>query len=418
MTRSILVVDDEPDVEALVRQGFRKELKDGLYDIHFAKDGRVALDILQSDPDIGIVMSDINMPRMDGLTLLSQIMEMDRPAVTVMVTAYGDMANIRQSMNSGAFDFLTKPIDIEDFRATLRRAIDHAVWLKRIEAEKDEAVRKQTLLSRHFSPGVARQLSRQEDAAETSSKSETHAASFLFTDIQGFLGLMEALPTDQVMQLINAYMEGVVGAVFEHSGTVMKIIGDSVHATFGAPVEMAEHARSALECALAIDGFARDFQSKCASDGVPLGVTRIGVHSGEAVFGNTGSHSFFDYSAYGDPVNVASRLEKANKIFGTSICVSEDAIRQVADFRGRKVARLELREKPDPIQVYEPVADTARSDTELAKYDRAYAQMADANPSAQRAFAELLIEHEGDPLSAFHLRRILSGVTGDVVPFL
>jgi sigma-B regulation protein RsbU (phosphoserine phosphatase) len=123
MAFKILVVDDEPDLELLIKQRFRRKIRDGGFDFEFALNGEEALVKLDKDESIDIVMSDINMPVMDGLTLLSRLRDMDRLLRTVIVSAYGDMQNIRIAMNRGAYDFLTKPIDFEDFEITLQKTI-------------------------------------------------------------------------------------------------------------------------------------------------------------------------------------------------------------------------------------------------------------------------------------------------------
>lgn len=123
----ILVVDDEPDLEMLVRNRFRKEIKQKDFEFVFAHNGQEALDKLREDASIDLVMSDINMPVMDGLTLLSRLSATDRIVKAVIVSAYGDMQNIRTAMNRGAYDFLTKPIDFDDFQVTVsktRRALE------------------------------------------------------------------------------------------------------------------------------------------------------------------------------------------------------------------------------------------------------------------------------------------------------
>ena len=120
MTATILVVDDEPDLEALVLQKFRKQIRDGVVNFVFAHDGLEALQSIEQHPQVDMVVSDINMPRMDGLSLLQKLQEAEDKKSTIIVSAYGDMSNIRTAMNRGAFDFLTKPIDF----ALLRHEID------------------------------------------------------------------------------------------------------------------------------------------------------------------------------------------------------------------------------------------------------------------------------------------------------
>ena len=125
MTTKILFVDDEP-VEKIIRQSFRKEIKSGTYELVFALDGKSALDIIKADPTIDLVLTDINMPGMDGLELLHLIKE-ERPWITTIVISayYGNLDNIRAAMNLGAFDFIQKPVDFDDLQQTLKKAICH-----------------------------------------------------------------------------------------------------------------------------------------------------------------------------------------------------------------------------------------------------------------------------------------------------
>ena len=119
----ILIVDDEPDLEPLILQRMRRKMRAGLYDFLFARNGVEALEALSQHSDIDVIISDINMPEMDGLTLLEQIRKVDPNIRAIIVSAYGDMKNIRTAMRRGAVDFITKPIDFEDFEETLERTI-------------------------------------------------------------------------------------------------------------------------------------------------------------------------------------------------------------------------------------------------------------------------------------------------------
>ena len=124
-TKKILVVDDEPDLEPLVLQRMRRNIRRGEYEFVFAHDGVEALEMLMADKEIDMVVSDINMPRMDGLTLLQQIQEVTPDIRAIIISAYGDMENIRTAMNRGAFDFVTKPLDFQDLRLTIQRTLQH-----------------------------------------------------------------------------------------------------------------------------------------------------------------------------------------------------------------------------------------------------------------------------------------------------
>jgi sigma-B regulation protein RsbU (phosphoserine phosphatase) len=163
MPFKVLIVDDEPDLEVLIRQRFRKKIRDGEFEFVFAHDGEEALSKLKEDVALDIVMSDINMPVMDGLTLLSRLSDLNRSLKTVIVSAYGDMQNIRTAMNRGAYDFLIKPIDFHDFEITLNKTIQELEAIKQglrareeltaIQHELSVASRiQQSILPREFPP--------------------------------------------------------------------------------------------------------------------------------------------------------------------------------------------------------------------------------------------------------------------------
>ena len=135
----ILSVDDEMDLELLLTQYFRRKIRKGKYEFYFAHNGLEALTMLLKVKDIDIILSDINMPEMDGLTLLTKVNEMQNPALKcIMVSAYGDMGNIRQAMNNGAFDFATKPIDLDDLSVTIEKAIEQIDYIKKSQAEHSQ----------------------------------------------------------------------------------------------------------------------------------------------------------------------------------------------------------------------------------------------------------------------------------------
>ena len=139
MPTKILSVDDENDLELLLTQYFRRKIRKGEYEFSFAHNGLEALTMLLKNKDYDIILSDINMPEMDGLTLLTKINEMQNPALKcIMVSAYGDMGNIRQAMNNGAFDFATKPIDLDDLSVTIEKAIEQITYIKKMQMEHNE----------------------------------------------------------------------------------------------------------------------------------------------------------------------------------------------------------------------------------------------------------------------------------------
>src|SRR5688500_10075759 len=284
MTAKILVVDDEPDLEALVVQKFRHKIREGAVAFLFAHDGIEALALLDENRDVDLVVTDINMPRMDGLSLLAKLQESEEKVSTVIVSAYGDMANIRTAMNRGAFDFLMKPIDFADLETTIAKTLRHLALLREARGKQLAAERAHASLSRYFSPNLAERLAG--DVGELAGQRREVAS--LFTDIAGFTALAETLDPAVLGELLNHYLAGMTDIVFHHEGTVAKIVGDALHVLFGAPGEQPDHAACAVACALELDTFAESFRERWRANGIRLGVTRIGVHAGPAIVGNFG----------------------------------------------------------------------------------------------------------------------------------
>src|SRR6516225_109144 len=343
MTATILVVDDEPDLETLVQQKFRHQIRDGEVRFLFARDGAEAFAMLNNGSAVDMVVSDINMPRMDGLTLLQKIQDQDKDDAlsTIIVSAYGDMANIRTAMNRGAFDFLTKPIDFTDLETTIAKTMRHIEALREARRRQMEAERAHATLSRYFSPNLAERLASGSAAVDLGG--QRREVTSLFTDVTGFTSLVEDLDPAPLTEVLNQYLAEMTDVVFAHEGTVAKIVGDAIHVLFGAPGDQPDHAARGVACALALDACGESFRARWQKKGVALGATRIGVHTGPAIVGNFGGGRFFDYTAYGDTINTAARLEAANKALGTRILVSADTAERVEGFRGRPVGDLMLR---------------------------------------------------------------------------
>ena len=410
MTACILVVDDEPDLEALVLQKFRRQIRDGAMSFLFAHDGVEALAVLEGNCDVDLVVTDINMPRMDGLSLLQKLQEDEDGVSTIVVSAYGDMANIRTAMNRGAFDFVTKPIDFGDLETTIDKTLRHVAALRQARQRQAEAERAHASLSRYISPNLAERLG--SDTAATELEGQRREIATLFTDIANFTALVETLEPNVLGSLLNEYLAGMTDIVFDHDGTVAKIIGDALHVLFGAPSEQPDHASRAVVCALALDAYAQGFCERCAKNGIALGLTRIGVHAGPAIVGNFGGGRFFDYTAYGDTINVAARLEAANKQLGTRICVSAMLAEKAEGFCGRPIGDLVLRGKTEALRAFEPLTEAQYQGPATKAYLEAFAKLESGDPGAMAAFASLVGSHAHDQLAGFHLKRLLNGAKG------
>ena len=410
MTSRILVVDDEPDLEQLIVQRFRRQIRDGSYSFVFASDGMHALAELEKDPAIDMVVSDINMPRMDGLTLLGKIQEREDNLATIIVSAYGDISNVRTAMNRGAFDFVMKPIDFSDLEATIVKTLRSVEINRGYQRRQREAERARAQLSRYFSPSLADSLAGSGESIDLGA--ERRVITSMFTDITGFTTLVESLEPGLIGPLLNEYLTSMTEIVFDHGGTLVKIIGDALNVLFGAPAAQEDHAERAVACAMALDAHAEAFRARWIEKGIAFGKTRIGVNTGAALVGNFGGGRFFDYSAYGDTINVAARLEAANKQLGTRVCVSGSVVECIPDFRGRPVGNVILRGRTEALAAYEPQTAARYEDALSAAYREAYGKAEARDPAALPAFAALLGQDSGDGLVSFHLKRLLAGQKG------
>jgi adenylate cyclase len=188
-----------------------------------------------------------------------------------------------------------------------------------------------------------------------------------------------------------------------------------MHVLFGAPAEQADHGKRALACALALDAFAERFRSGWRQKGINVGPTRIGLHAGPAIVGNFGGTRFFDYTAYGDTINVSARLETANRALGTRICASAQVVEAAECTNCRPIGDLLLRGRSSPLRAYEPF-DPSRIDRDaIEEYGRAFALLEANDPAALAAFATCVGKRPDDPLAGFQLKRLLGGGSGTVV---
>ncbi len=410
MTATILFVDDEPDLEALVLQKFRRQIRDGVVQFMFAHDGIEALQSIEDHPNVDMVVSDINMPRMDGLSLLQKLQEAEDKKSTIIVSAYGDMSNIRTAMNRGAFDFLTKPIDFGDLEMTIDKTIRHVEMMREARRRQAEAERAHASLSRYFSPQIASRLAC--DGEADGMTVHWREVAVIFTDVTSFTSLVETAAPEVFGPLLNEYVGGMTEVVFAHEGTVAKVIGDGIQILFNAPGDQPDYAARAVACAHDLDAWSQNFRERWKSKGVNFGITRIGAHAGPAMVGNFGGNRFFDYTAYGDTINTAARLEGANKFLGTRICVSATVAGGTKNFKGRPVGDLMLRGRSEPLRAYEPLQAAAFKGSATRQYSEAFAKLEAGDAAAMPAFAALVGLHADDALAGFHLRRLLNGAKG------
>ena len=316
----ILVVDDEPDLAVLVRQKFRKQIKEGTYSFVMAGDGVEALEHLHEEPDIEIVLTDINMPRMDGLTLLTQIGSLDRILQAVVVSAYGDLDNIRAAMNRGSFDFLMKPIDLIDLEITINKA-------KETVHSQRKAAKVRKTFGRYLSDDVVATLLSSPNALELGG--EKRKVSILMSDLRGFSTISERLAPEQVVEVLNTYLGKMADVIAKHSGTIDEFIGDAILAVFGAPFLGHDDAVRAVACAVEMQCKMTEVNQELSSRGLPTLEMGIGINTGEVVVGNIGSQTRAKYGVVGSSVNLTSRIESYT--VGGQILISEKTYDEVKD---------------------------------------------------------------------------------------
>ena len=343
----ILVVDDEVDLEVLIKQKFRKKIREKEYEFVFAENGVAALKRIQEHPEIDIVLSDINMPEMDGLTLLSELHELSPLIKSVIVSAYGDMDNIRTAMNRGAFDFITKPINFEDLTITMEKTLEHAKHLK----ETLQAIKENNILKMYVDENVLNFMGNKEYES-TIMNNETIEGTVMFIDICGFTKISETTPADTVVKMINSYFDEMVKEIIDQKGYIDKFIGDAIMAVFRGEF----HLDRAIDAALAVCEKIKTLKDIGTETGFVPKVS-IGIKSGEMVSGNIGSVSLkrLDYTVIGDTVNTAARLQDAAK--ENQIIISEDCYQKVKEsFQCKKVGSISLKNKAKSITIYEVIA--------------------------------------------------------------
>ncbi|GAB3539231.1 adenylate/guanylate cyclase domain-containing protein [Pontibacter brevis] len=341
----ILVVDDEADLELLIKQKFRRKIRENSYKFVFAQNGVEALKKLQEHPDLDIVLSDINMPEMDGLTLLTKIPEVNPIIKAVIVSAYGDMENIRTAMNRGAFDFVCKPVNFDDLELTVEKTMQHVNQLR----DTLKAIKENNILKMYVDETVLKFMTHKE-FENSLLLNETIEATVMFIDICGFTAITESVPANTVINILNRLFDLMVKGVIAQEGHVDKFMGDAVLAVFRGEY----HLDRAIDAAIAIR---KEFEAveEIVSDGtVYKPKVSIGLSSGEMVSGNIGSASLkrLDYTVIGDVVNVAQRLQASAQ--PGQIVITSNVYEKVKEsFMCRQLGEVKLKNKSNPVMLYE-----------------------------------------------------------------
>lgn len=341
----ILVVDDEADLELLIKQKFRKKIREEIYDFIFAEDGYDALKKLEEHPDIDMILSDINMPGMDGLTLLAKLPEANPMIKAVMVSAYSDMENIRTAMNRGAFDFVCKPVNFADLELTIEKTLQQVQQIK----QTLQAIKENNILKMYVDENVLNFMTHKEFEASLLAN-ETLDATVLFVDICGFTAITEKASANEVVNMINRFFDLIVKEIIAQAGHVDKFMGDAVMAVFRGRF----HLDRAIDAALAVKELIRAEPEIRFKDHAFEPSVSIGVNSGEMISGNIGSASLkrLDYTVIGNTVNLAQRLQSVAT--SNQILITENVYQLVKEsFSCKRIGEVNLKNKAMAVEVYE-----------------------------------------------------------------
>ena len=219
------------------------------------------------------------------------------------------------------------------------------------------------------------------------------------------------------MKALNQYFDEICSVVLPYGATIDKIVADSLHVMFNAPLDQPDHAERAVRCALELSERSRELMTRPSAGSITFGPTRVGVHTGVCVVGNFGGASRFDYTAHGDTMNTASRLEGANKYLGTRICVSRATRERCRDFAFRPLGELMMKGKRESLEAFEPLTAADAVQPSNAAYLEAYQLMAGGDPSAADAFRRLAERYPDDRLIGLHANRLAAGAKGVKVYF-
>ncbi len=361
----ILIVEDDP-VQA---ETMRRMIEVQGYTVRMAASGEQALTVLAEwTPDL--IFLDVYLPGMNGLDVLDKIKSNPELSLVRVILISSDTSEDLTVMGfiKEADEFLHKPIRAGEIGVKL------SVWMERQRARvKIQEVTRQLTqekkkLSQYFSEDVVKQIVSQNDIL----KGVNIPATILFLDIRSFTTISEMLRPDQVADLLNLFFTDVMDLVFSYNGSVNKLIGDALLATFGAPISTGRDARNAVECAIAIRKSLQNFNlAKPAYLDKEIKVG-IGIATGTVFAGNIGSYRRMEYTVIGDIVNTASRLQNLTKKVGVDILV-DGPTRQAAGegLLTRKVRISSVRGKTQAIEIFTlddiptSAADGAEDDIEF-----------------------------------------------------
>ena len=335
----LLIVDDNEDNRYVLKQRLQRE---GYRNILEAMDGVAALELLATR-EVDLVLLDVLMPEMDGHQVLEHIYKDPelRNIPVIMISAVNEIETVVRCIEAGAEDYLQKPFNAVLLRARVQASLDKKIL-------RDETIKQLRVIRSVFGKYVPESVVDSIISGNGNIEPMQSMATILYTDIEDFTRIAEAMQPEHVVVMLNAYFESVIEIITRHGGIVNQLQGDAMLVTFNIPVADPEHADKAVQTAIEIQRTVD--HNKFA--GVTL-VTRIGINSGNVFAGNVGTGERMNYTVHGDAVNLAARLERLNKDYGTRVLVSGHSFQLLTDkHRVESMGTVTIRGKSAPVEIF------------------------------------------------------------------
>jgi adenylate cyclase len=257
----------------------------------------------------------------------------------------------------------------------------------------------------HLAPAVVRRIVEEPGLMKLSG--ERREVTAFFTDVESFTAMTRRAEPERLVAVLDDYFEGAAAIVIEHGGMIDKIVGDAIHALFNVPLDLADHPRRAIDCSIALREWAAGYRRRAAPASIGFGRTRIGIETGLAVVGDVGIRAKLDYTAHGDAVNAAARLEAANKELGSTICIGPQAASRCDPALLRPLGTITVRGREDKLKVYEPwPTDTITGWRQ--RYLEAFAELERNPPLAIDLLKCLAGESSHDPVVVRMIERLIA----------
>ena len=307
---TVLVVDDLPENLDLMSRLLRKMA----CSVITADSGAIALDLLEQE-SVDLVLLDLVMPSIDGREVLARIKqsEQHRAIPVIMISGRQDMDQIVDCIQVGADDYLLKPVNSVLLSARIKSGLERKRWHDKEEQYREQLEKRELFIrqtfGRYISDAIVDEILENPEGLKLCG--DLRSVTLMMSDIRSFITLVEHLPPEKVVTLLNRYLGKMTDIILEHGGTIDEFLGDAVLAAFGAPTKTPDHAQRAVTCAIAMQAAMDDINTQNKADGLPEIEMAIALNTGEVVAGNIGSERRSKYGFVGHEVNVTSRIEDA-----------------------------------------------------------------------------------------------------------